>query len=163
MDKLVIVTAKATSDDVNPKACFERSFAESKQMEMMVSLRLFTSKTRHNFFTFVLKSKCVEKCAVRLQNSNAAWFSGVNSSISRYCHSSSRSNPYRPLHLLRRTFLLVPALLSIHPFHSRAHAHAHPLALEIVHALPISHCLSLVPQAPKFDDKEAKIVVSQSL
>ena len=39
----------------------------------------------------------------------------------------------------------------------------HPFALELVHALPISHCLSLVPQAPKFDDKEAKIVVSQSL
>ncbi|PAV82215.1 hypothetical protein WR25_21801 [Diploscapter pachys] len=36
MDKLVIVTAKATSDDANPKACFERSSAESKQMEMMV-------------------------------------------------------------------------------------------------------------------------------
>ncbi|PAV62778.1 hypothetical protein WR25_23411 [Diploscapter pachys] len=36
MDKLVVVTAKATSDDANPKACFERSSAESKQMEMMV-------------------------------------------------------------------------------------------------------------------------------
>lgn len=43
MDKLVIVTAKATSDDANPKTCFERSSAESKQMEMMVSLGLFAS------------------------------------------------------------------------------------------------------------------------